>query len=276
MLVCFSIPCLFAPDTCWASEPCQSLIVLCLQTSALRWRTRASARATSPGSTSTRSASSTSLTFSWCCCWEMMIECFYKINVFGFPPERRAVLAVFVRGLRRKHEQLPIGGVVHLHLWGTHWRTHTCYSAPWWVLTALDQTGHLLVDIALGRLRVWGRLKYFKCQIFQIFDKSLIPGGLKPRKAICSLSINRGGCQAKHHCHYASLFVALVFYFTLDFTLVSQWVSESVGRVSDLRHLILYTWDMSWCHHVIFSTCDFVILSSCQLIILSTCPLVIC
>ena len=29
-----------------------------------------------------------------------------------------------------------------------------------------------------------------------------IAGGLKPRKAICSLSINRGGCQANFHHHH--------------------------------------------------------------------------
>ena len=61
---------------------------------------------------------------------------------------------------------------------------------------------------------------------------------------------------------------------SLDFTLVSKWVSEWV-LVSNLRHLSLYTLDkrhrtvikdqgrvMSSCHHVILSSCHHVILSS--------------
>ena len=67
-----------------------------------------------------------------------------------------------------------------------------------------------------------------------------------------------------------------------------QKVSKSLGRVSDLRHLSLYTWDkrhriiindqgwriMSSCRHVNLSSCHLVILSSCHLVNLSSCHLV--
>ena len=72
----------------------------------------------------------------------------------------------------------------------------TCGGPTGALIHAIQLHGRSLTDFWHVKLDIFS---YQYCIALQAKTERYVAGGLKPRKAICSLSINRGGCQANHH-----------------------------------------------------------------------------